>query len=200
MVQSNPASNQGASRTSRLIWFVPKLSLLVTITCVVATFVGYALGFTEQLVKNNSEPSRALVWTERVDHLDKLAREPMVVELSDGTLFVSGYDGDLEKSPNLWRSRDHGATWEGVNVGSKADGAIGNSDVDLAVGRDDTLYFVTMSFDIRVNEGTRVTVGVSKDKGATWWAGCGPDSRESRCREDMAEVCSAGSARLEPRF
>jgi hypothetical protein len=81
---------------------------------------------------------------------------------------VSGYDGDLEKSPGLWRSRDHGATWESVNVGTKADGAIGNSDVDLAVGREDTLYFVAMSFDNKAFEGTRITVGVSKNAGATW--------------------------------
>lgn len=149
VVQDSRSSKQNAPRTSPLIRVVSRLSFLFTVTCVVTAFVGYALGFNEQLVRTNAAPSKTLIWTERVDHLDKLAREPMVVELSDGTLFVSGYDGDLEKSPNLWRSRDHGATWEGVNVGSKAEGAIGNSDVDLAVGRDDTLYFVTMSFDIR---------------------------------------------------
>lgn len=73
-----------------------------------------ALGFSEQLAKNNSPPSKTLVSTERVDHLDRLAREPMVV------------------------------------------------------GQDDTLYFVTMSFDNGVGEGTRITIGVSKNEGATW--------------------------------
>ena len=113
----------------------------------------------------------------------------MVVELTDGTLFVSGYDGDMEKTPNLWRSRDHGASWERVNVGAKADGAIGNSDVDLAVGRDNTLYFVTMGFDRKAGEGLHIAVGVSKNAGATWswtvlskdrfddrpWVGVAPD-------------------------
>ena len=58
--------------------------------------------------------SNTLVATEGVEHLDRLAREPMVVELSDGTLFVTGYGGqhgEVEKIPDLWRSRDHGATW-----------------------------------------------------------------------------------------
>jgi len=103
-----------------------------------------------------------------VDHFDRLAREAMVVELSDGTLFVSGYDNNSEKSPGLWRSRDHGATWESVNVGSKADGAIGDSDVDLAVGPDDTLYFVAMTYDVKKEEGAGIAVGASKNAGAKW--------------------------------
>lgn len=168
MVQNNLSWNQDAPRTSPLIRVFSRLWLLVAVTCVVATLVGRALGFTAQLPKNNSAPSNALVATERVDHLDRLAREPMVVELTDGTLFVSGYDNDVEKSPGLWRSRDGGASWETVGVGSKAAGAIGDSDVDLAVARDDTLYFVAMSFDTKTDEGTHITVGVSKNEGATW--------------------------------
>lgn len=77
----------------------------------------------------------------------------MVIELSDGTLFVSGYDANREMNPNLWRSRDQGSSWELVNVGKKEDGAIGNSDVDLARGTDDTLYFVTMGFDAKAGGG-----------------------------------------------
>jgi len=113
----------------------------------------------------------------------------MVVELSDDTLFVSGYDNDSEKSPGLWRSRDHGATWESVNVGSKTDGAIGDSDVDLAASPDDTLYFVAMTFDVKKLEGVRIAVGASKNAGAKWswkvlsenrfddrpWIGVAPD-------------------------
>jgi len=115
--------------------------------------------------------SSGLVVTRRVDHIDRLAREPMIVEQTDGTLFVAGYGGqydEVEKIPDLWRSRDLGATWNHVNVGNNASGAIGNSDVDLAVGSDDTLYFVTMTFDNQKSEGTRIAVGVSRNAGATW--------------------------------
>jgi hypothetical protein len=145
-----------------------RVALVVTVACVVAAYGGYALGSKKPRFPDKPAASKTLVAMERVDHLDRLTREPMVVELSDGTLFVSGYDNEAEKSPGLWRSRDHGATWENVNVGSKADGAIGDSDVDLAVGPDDTLYFVAMSYDVKVNEGTRITIGVSKNAGATW--------------------------------
>jgi hypothetical protein len=149
----------------------PRFPLLVTVACIVAVFGSYALGFNKQLAKNNSSASKTLVATERVEHLDRLAREPMAVELSDGALFLSGYGGhrgEVEKIPDLWRSHDHGATWERVNIGRNADGAIGNSDVDLAVGRDDSLYFVAMSFDNKTGEGTRIAVGVSKNAGAKW--------------------------------
>ena len=141
--------------------------------CVVTVLVSHVLEWKKQHAPDNaasdkSATSKTLVATEGVEYLDRLTREPMVIEPSDGTLFVAGYDGDLEKSPNLYRSRDHGATWERANVGSKADSAIGNSDVDLAVGRDDTLYFIQMTFDTKTNEGTRIAVGTSKNAGATW--------------------------------
>ncbi len=147
---------------------VSRLLLIVVAACVVGVFGSHALGPKKQRRLDRSATPKTLVSTQGVDHLGRLAREPMVVELSDGTLFVSGYDGDEEKSPSLWRSGDHGATWESVNVGSKANGAIGNSDVDLAVDRDGTLYLVAMSYDSKANEGTRIAAGVSKNVGATW--------------------------------
>ncbi len=110
-------------------------------------------------------PATTLVVADRVDHLDVLAREPMVVEHPDGTLFVSGYG---ESVPTLWKSRDRGATWTRVDVGTEANGAIGNSDVELAVARDGTVYFATMVFDREKGEGRRISIGVSKDVGATW--------------------------------
>lgn len=97
--------------------------------------------------------------------VDVLAREPMVVELASGTLFVSGYSDSV---PHLWKSMDHGATWTRVNVGSETEGAIGNSDVDLAVAPDGTLYFAQMGFDRSVGQGTHIAIGVSKDAGVTW--------------------------------
>jgi hypothetical protein len=161
--------------TRRLTAIFARLPLTVVVACVVAGFAHYALGLRKQghaeTASDKPAITRTLVATEGVEHLDRLAREPMIVELSDGTLFVTGYGGqfdEVEKIPDLWRSRDHGATWEHVNVGRNADGAIGNSDVDLAVGPDNTLYFVAMSYDNKKFEGTRIAVGVSKDAGATW--------------------------------
>lgn len=190
MLKNNTLSKPDARhRTPLLTSVVSRLVLVVMVSCIVATFGSYALRSKKLRPTDKPATLKTLVATEGVEHLDRLAREPMVVELSDGTLFVSGYDGDLEKSPNLSRSRDHGATWESVNVGSKADGAIGNSDVDLAVGRDDTLYFVAMTYDRNTREGTRIAVGASKNAGAKWswkvlsenrfddrpWVGVAPD-------------------------
>jgi hypothetical protein len=108
---------------------------------------------------------RATLVATPLDHLDVSAREPMLIEHPDGTLFVSGYGAGHS---TLWKSRDHGATWARVDVGAAANGAIGNSDVDLAVARDGTLYFVAMVFDNKKGEGVSISVGVSKDVGATW--------------------------------
>ena len=66
----------------------------------------------------------------------------MLVEHPDRTLFVSG---DGEPVPRLWRSNDACATWSCVNLGSEAGGAVGNTDVDLAVGANGTLYFGVMA-------------------------------------------------------
>ena len=98
-----------------------------------------------------------------------LAREPMIVEHPGGTLFVAGYgSNNPNDTPRLWRSTDRGRHWEKVNVGTAAEGAIGNSDVDLALAPDGRLYFVSMGFDRATSQGTHITVGVSKDAGATW--------------------------------
>ncbi|MGI8961603.1 MAG: sialidase family protein [Bryobacteraceae bacterium] len=119
---------------------------------------------------------RTLALAEHLDYVSPPpgapAREPMIIELPDGTLFVSGYGSPKtappQTVPRLWKSVDRGATWTGVNVGGEADGAIGNSDVDLAVARDGTVYFVTMGFDNKTLEGTHIAVAVSQDAGKTW--------------------------------
>ena len=77
--------------------------LLVAIVCVFALFTGCVLEGKNPTDERTT--ANTLVATEGVEHLGRLAREPMAVELSDGTLLVSGYDGDLEKAPNLWRQR-----------------------------------------------------------------------------------------------
>ena len=117
--------------------------------------------------------NRPLTLSAPTDHLfaDRLAREPMLVEHPNGTLFVSGYGtptGSTALSPNLWKSTDGGKTWTVVNVGLPQQGARGNSDVDLAMARDGTLYFASMTFDREASRGTDINIGVSRDAGASW--------------------------------
>jgi hypothetical protein len=101
-----------------------------------------------------------LVALPTTDHLGGLAREPMIVEAPGGTLFVTGYG---EEKPTLWRSTDGGGTWHAVDVGTEANGAVGNSDVDLALGPDGTLYFVVMSYDRKASEGTGIAIASSRE-------------------------------------
>ena len=103
---------------------------------------------------------------------DRIAREPMLVEHPSGALFVAGYGMAARptnvETPNLWKSTDAGKMWSRVDVGTTVQGALGNSDVDLAVATDGTLYFVSMTFDNKALEGVNVNVGVSDDVGSTW--------------------------------
>lgn len=111
-------------------------------------------------------------------HLDALAREPMVVEDPSGTLFVTGYG---RSTPRLWKSTDAGTTWGRVEIGTEADGAVGNSDVDLAVGPDGTVYMITLSFDAQAFEGTGVAVGVGREGGSEWtWTSLSQDRFDDR--------------------
>ncbi|MGH7541551.1 MAG: sialidase family protein [Gemmatimonadota bacterium] len=112
----------------------------------------------------------ALVVTDSVAHLEALAREPMVVQHPGGALFVSGYAAGEDPTgvPNIWRSDDGGASWHRLDVGTAEDGAAGNSDVDLAIGPDGTVYFLAMGFDRAELVGTHIAIGVSRDLGASW--------------------------------
>lgn len=125
--------------------------------------------------RSPAAPERTLALVQRVEHVDTLAREAMVVERRDGTLFVAGYGGVVPggrsdasggNRSRLWRSTDHGATWSQVDPGPDAADKIGNSDVDLALAPDGTLYFASMLF-VR-GEGRRIAVGVTRDGGASW--------------------------------
>ena len=89
----------------------------------------------------------------------------MIVQHPNGTLFVTGYFND--SIPTLYRSADDGRTWNRVDVGADAYGA-GNSDVDLAMARDGTLYFISMVYDRQKDIGKRISIGSSSDAGITW--------------------------------
>ena len=81
----------------------------------VAAFSGGCVRGMDRREPATAMRATTLVVADRVDHVDVLAREPMIVEHPDGTLFVSGYG---ESAPTLWKSRDHGASWARVNVGT----------------------------------------------------------------------------------
>jgi hypothetical protein len=157
-------------------------------------------------------PPWTLTMAAPIDHLDALAAEPMIVEHPDGTLFVSGFgaafmSGKKEDEATLWKSRDGGTTWTRVNVGTEADGAAGNSDVDLAMSGDGTLYFATLVFDPKADEGKQISIGVSKDVSATWkwtllsktrfddrpWVEVAPDGTAHVIWNDGRGVCHAVS-------
>jgi hypothetical protein len=114
----------------------------------------------------------SLVQLQRVDHVDKAAREPAIGQHPNGTLFVTGYGSPEGQTPQtvarLWKSSDGGVTWTHVNVGGENDGALANSDVSLAIAPDGTIYFASMQFDRKKLEGVHIAVGVSNDAGQTW--------------------------------
>ena len=155
------AANEGKKRVKAKWPFTAPALIGAALLCVAVLGAGCAGNRTAP----NAVDAATLVLSEPFDHLDVPAREPMIVEHPDGTLFVSGYG---ESTPTLWKSRDRGATWERVDVGSEASGALGNSDVDLAVAPDGTLYFASMVFDRKALEGESISIGVSRDLGATW--------------------------------
>lgn len=131
------------------------------------------LSLPHTLVFAATEEPRQLLLQERTDHLDRLAREPMLVEHPSGAIFVAGYPSqvsgrDWTVSPRLWRSDTAGKQWRSVKVGRSVDGAQGNSDVDLSVGPGGRLFYASMGFDRGSGEGTQIAVGVSEDVGKSW--------------------------------
>ena len=154
------------SRKIRFLWMgVMALCLLAVTQCQRSRDIGRAAPETA--------PQWILTLAAPINHLDALAREPMIVEHPDGTLFVSGYgasyvSGNKTDEPSLWKSSDRGTTWARVNVGTEAKEVAGVADPDLAVAPNGTLYFATLAFDLEKWEGKEISIDVSKDVGATW--------------------------------
>jgi hypothetical protein len=91
-------------------------------------------------------------------------------------------------------------SWERVNVGSDAEGA-GNSDVDLAIARDGTLYYISMVYDRQKDEGTQIAIGSSADAGATWrWKTISKTRGDDRPWIEVAPSCARNLERWPWRF
>jgi hypothetical protein len=151
--------------------------------CLLAAIAGACTHGAASL--KSAEPSDAhhnsLALVQHVTNIDTVAREIMMVQHPNGTLFLGGYGGvwagndtTLRKlHAQLWRSRlwksvNQGSSWTRVDPGDASKGIVGNSDVALAMSPSGILYFVTMTFDGLKGEGQGISVGVSRDAGNTW--------------------------------
>ncbi len=126
---------------------------------------------TQVADRSGSTPTTSIVVTDTVHYTDVQNREPMVAELGDGALLVTGFPRVQHlpaRPPSLWKSTDGGRSWGQVDVGTPEQGAVGNSDTDLAVAPDGTVYFVSMGFNRTTSEGTHITIGVSRDHARSW--------------------------------
>ena len=141
------------------------------------SLLGALMWSTQEVVDEVGPPGNDLVLDGPIDHVERQAREPMLIEHPpSGTLFVSGFTNVWPlagpsglSSPALSKSTDQCRNWIEVDVGGVEDGAVGNSDTDLAVSADGTLFFVAMFFNRTVpKHGERISVGVSRDVGVTW--------------------------------
>ena len=192
-------------------WNVRLIRAGVIALCLVATTNCRRSGEDDRAASESTAPW-TLTLAAPIDHVDVAAREPMIVEHPDGSLFVTGYgaafmSGKDVDVPPLWKSSDGGATWSRMNVGTMKDGAVGNSDPDLAVAPDGTLYFAALVFDNKAMEGKQISIGASQDGGATWkwtalsetrfddrpWVKAAPDGTAHVIWNDGIGVCYAVS-------
>lgn len=131
--------------------------------CALISLLSVGCAFSR--TQSETESGRTLALVDQVPHYGTRTREPMVVQHPNGTLFVAGYAVSTQA---VWKSQDLGKTWAPVTFGPNAAGLLGNSDTDLAVAADGTLYFASMTFDRATSEGRQIAVAVSRDAGATW--------------------------------
>ena len=109
---------------------------------------------------------------------DGAGAEPNLAVLPDGTLFVAARGGrTAETDPArgnawLWRSQDHGATWERLRGPSPTPTPAGNAtifgedDADVATSPDGWVYFAVSK--VATSPANNLLVEASPDGGATW--------------------------------
>ncbi|HEV8361406.1 MAG TPA: sialidase family protein, partial [Candidatus Thermoplasmatota archaeon] len=138
-------------------------------------------------------PALAFSAPVRID-AEQPAREPAIVQAKDGALYVAGFWGfarhveypgtaqNLAQGPLVWKSTDLGATWQRLEPGTALDGAVSNSDLDLAVDDTGMLYLAALSYysaplppgvaaptlPVDAARTLSVVVGASEDGGAHW--------------------------------
>ncbi|MDP6810345.1 MAG: sialidase family protein [Pseudomonadales bacterium] len=148
---------------------------MVNYTRTPALFVAAILWLVACTPAQKANELLSLELVSKVDHLAiSAAREPMLAVHPNGTFFVAAYGRqdtgtDWTVPPLLWSSDNGGKNWQLVDVGTSEDGAQGNSDTDLTIAADGTIYYVSMGFNRGTRAGTHVTMGVSKDAGNSWW-------------------------------
>lgn len=143
----------------------PLMHIVLTLA-IVAALVWVGDGVPQAGGQPNA-PAAPLRLADEIEVLGDIpVREPMVVEHPNGTLYVSGFGGRVDAT--LWQSRNGGKHWSRVETGGKAAGLAGNSDVDLAVAPDGTIYWANMLFVPEAREGVQITMAISRDAGATW--------------------------------
>jgi hypothetical protein len=72
------------------------------------------------------------------------------------------------ETPNLWKSLIKARPFTRVNIETTDEAALGNAAVDLAVAADATLYFVSLTYNNKVNDGLHINIDVRHDAGPTW--------------------------------
>lgn len=124
----------------------------------------------------------------RIDR-EQPAREPAILETPDGSLWVAGFWGfarhteyrgtaqNIAQGPLVWKSQDSGKTWRRLAPGTPVDGAVSNSDLDLAADAKGGFYLTALSYYSvptpvapPADPATTLTVvvGATLDGGATW--------------------------------
>ena len=123
--------------------------------------------------------------------------EPMLVQDSDGTIYVTGFN---QQYPILFKSVDNGNTWSSVDIGKEEDGAIGDSDADLIICDNGSIHMAVMYFDS--GEGRAISVASRPIDSNDWkwttvaekkvdrpWLESSPDGKVHLIWSDSTGVC-----------
>ena len=145
--------------------------------------------------QTNFKKEITIQWTS--DQLEELTMEPMLVQDSDGTIYVTGFN---QQYPILFKSVDNGNTWSSVDIGKEEDGAIGDSDADLIICDNGSIHMAVMYFDS--GEGRAISVASRPIDSNDWkwttvaekkvdrpWLESSPDGKVHLIWSDSTGVC-----------